>query len=212
MKELEKIYDAAFFREWGRRNETYVRSAHTVAAVLHEIFRPARLADIGCGCGVYSDFFSRRGVEVLSIDGVRAPPEDSFPVPVEVRDLTVPFENVWGRFDLTLCLEVAEHIPEADCDTFLDNVLRFGDRLAISAAPPAQGGHHHVNEKPKRYWVERLARRGYAYNRAATGRLIERLKIEKPPFMWMGQHISVYEKVRDGYPVSRDLPFATRLK
>jgi hypothetical protein len=209
---LNSIYDAEFFREWGRRNEPYVRSAEIITRALHETFWPRSVADVGCGCGVYSHFFSARGVKVLSIDGVLPPPEESFPTKVEVRDLTQPIDNVWGAFDLTLCLEVAEHIPEIDSDTFLDNLVRFGDRLALSAAPPFQGGHHHVNEQPKRYWVRKLAERGFVYDRPATGRLVERLKAERPPFMWMGQHISIYQKVGPGFPVRQDLPFENRLR
>ena len=160
MDNLKSIYDERFFAEWGRRNADYVRSAEIVAKALFESFWPKTLADVGCGCGVYSHLFAERGVKVLAIDGVLPPPQESFPVPFEIRDLTIPFENTWGPFDLTLCLEVAEHIPEADCDIFLDNLVRFGDRIALSAAPPFQGGHHHVNEQPKRYWVEKLAHAG----------------------------------------------------
>lgn len=211
MDNLRSIYDPKFFREWGRRNADYVRSAEIVATALFEAFWPRRVADLGCGCAVYSHFFAARGVEVLSIDGVLPPPEESFPSRIEIRDLTVPFDNVWGAFDLAICLEVAEHIPEAACDSFLDNLTRFSPRLALSAAPPNQGGHHHVNEQPKRYWVEKLAARGFVYDRAATGRLVERLKRDRPPFMWMGQHISIYEQAGPDFPARKDLPFETRL-
>jgi len=211
MDNLDSIYDAQFFSEWGRRNVDYVRSAEIVARAVHETFWPKSLVDLGCGCGVYSHLFTERGVRVLSIDGVLPPPEESFPAKVELRDLTIPFENVWGPFDLTLCLEVAEHIPESDCDAFLDNLCRFADCVALSAAPPFQGGHHHVNEQPKRYWVERLATRGFAYDRPSTGRLVERLKADRPPFMWMGQHISIYRRAGAGFPMRQDLPFENRM-
>jgi hypothetical protein len=211
MENLGSIYDAKFFGEWGRRNDPYVRSAEIVARAIHETFWPKSLVDVGCGCGVYSHLFTGRGVKVLSIDGVLPPPQDCFPAQIELRDLTIPFENTWGPFDLTLCLEVAEHIPESDCDVFLDNLARFGDRIALSAAPPYQGGHHHVNEQPKRYWVEKLAARGFAYDRPATGRLVERLKADRPPFMWMGQHISIYQKAGPGFPMRQDLPFENRM-
>jgi hypothetical protein len=211
MENLSAIYDAAFFAEWGRRNEDYIRSAEIVGTAIYETFWPKSLADIGSGCGVYSHFFAGRGVRVLSLDGVRPPPQDSFPVETVIRDLTHPVENSWGPFDVVLCLEVAEHIPEADCDTFLDNLARFGDTIVMSAAPPFQGGHHHVNEQPKRYWVEKMARRGFAYDRPSSGRLVERLKNDRPPLMWMAQHLSIYRRAGPEFPLRQDLPFGRRM-
>jgi len=162
--------------------------------VLYEHFRPKRLVDLGCGCGVYSYFFKQKGVEVLSIDGVLPPAQYSYPLRIECRDLTVPFDNLWGNFDLALCLDVAEHIPESLCDIFLSNLSKFSPTLLMACAPPNQGGHHHVNEKPKRYWINRLAEYGFAYNRKQTGILCEIFKKKRPIYMWMWEHLSVYEK------------------
>lgn len=194
MPDLDSIYDRAFFEEWGRNNRAYVESASKITDVLWEHFRPKRLVDLGCGCGVYSELFRRKGAEVVAIDGVLPPREESFPVPIELRDLTAAFENEWGEFDLALCLEVAEHIPERLVDPFLRNIARFSDTLVLSCAPPNQGGKHHVNEQPKRYWVRRLADRGFAYNRKRTGVFLEKFKAEKIPHMWMCQQLSVYER------------------
>jgi hypothetical protein len=210
VENLDKIYDSAFFRHWGPANADYLRSAELVTAAIYENFRPASLADLGCGCGIYGSLFGGRGVKVLSLDGVLPPPESSFPVEIIQRDLTVPFENVWGRFDLALCLEVAEHIPEEFAETFLRNITAFSDRLVMSAAPPGQGGHHHVNERPRRYWAEKLAGLGFAYNRAASGRVLKLLEVSRPPYMWMANHIGVYEKARGGKELRHGLPFAIK--
>jgi hypothetical protein len=210
MPNLSHIYGDDFFREWGAGHEKYVTGARLITDVLWEIYKPGRLIDLGCGCGVYADGFQKKGASVVAVDGVLPPAAESFPVQLEVRDLTVPMENPWGAFDLALCLDVAEHIPEAFTDVFLQNITRFSDRLILSAAQVGQGGHHHVNERPKRYWVDKLARQGFAYNRKATGRLMETFKVRKPPYMWMCEHISVYERMRTNFPFREDLPFGTR--
>lgn len=194
MAGLERIYDGAFFREWGPRNAPYVESARRIVEAVWREIRPRRVADVGAGCGVYGHFFREKGAEVVMIDGVLPPEEDRFPGAWEIRDLTVPFENPWGPFDLVFCLEVAEHIPERFCDVFLANLCRLGDTLLLSAAPPNQGGTHHVNERPKRYWIERLRRHGFRYNRRRTGVFVEAFKKDKIPFMWMCQQLSVYER------------------
>lgn len=200
MENLEQIYDRAFFSEWGSKNQQYVATAQYITGILHRELRPRRLIDIGCGCGVYSHFFRELGVEVVALDCVVAPAEYAYEGPVELCDLTKSFTNTWGEFDLGLCLEVAEHIPAEFCDIFLENITQLSDTLVLSCAPPYQGGHHHVNEQPKRYWREKLSRRGFAYNRKRTGTLSETFKADKPELMWMCQQISVYERVPGSGP------------
>lgn len=212
MPRLAEIYDDAFFREWGAGNADYVAGARRIADLIWDTYRPARLIDLGCGCGVYADAFRAKGIDVVAVDGVRAAADTAFPGEIQLRDLTVPFANEWGKFDLAFCLEVAEHIPEEFSETFLANIVQFSDRLVLSAAQPGQGGHHHVNEKPKRYWVEKLVRHGFVYRRPATGRLMEAFKGEyKLPLGWMGSNMSVYERMGDDFPKKEDMPFGARV-
>jgi len=208
MPDLPRIYDRAFFEEWGRGHERYVKSAEMIADTLYDLFRPKRLVDLGAGCGVYSHRFAMHGTEVVAIDGVVPPAEHSYPVAIQARDLTMPFDNLWGSFDLALCLEVAEHIPEPLADAFLDNLLRFSDRLILSAAQPNQGGHHHVNEQPKRYWVSKLAAKGFSYNRRETGRILTALTAARPPYMWMVEQISIYDRAKITAGTNDRLPFS----
>ncbi len=208
MQDLPNIYGPDFFRAWGPSNAEYVSSAKLVAEAVYQVFRPASLADLGCGCGVYSHLFKLKGVKVTALDGVLPPPEHSFPVEVIKRDLTEPLKNVWGQFDLALCLEVAEHIPEEFSDIFLTNLTGFSGRLVMSAAPPGQGGQHHVNEQPRRYWARKLAALGFAYNRRASGRILKILETSRPPYMWMANHIGVYEKAENRRQLEHGLPFA----
>lgn len=210
MEKLAEIYGPDFFREWGPSNKDYIRSAELVAGAIQEVFKPSSVADLGCGCGVYSHLFRLKGCRTLSIDGVLPPPVDSFPVEMISRDLTLPLENAWGKFDLALCLEVAEHIPEEFSGTFLKNLTAFSDRLVMSAAPPGQDGHHHVNERPRRYWAQKLAGLGFAYDRRASGKVLKLLERERPPFMWMANHIGVYERARDEKSLRHGRPFAIK--
>lgn len=207
MEKLGEIYGAEFFSEWGPSNADYIRSAALVAGAVYDLFKPETLADLGCGCGVYSHLFRQKGVKVLALDGVIPPPKDAFPVEIITRDLTVPFRNTWENFDLALCLEVAEHIPEEFTGAFLKNISAFSDRLLISAAPPGQGGHHHVNEQPRRYWARKLAELGYAYNRRASGKILKALEAEPPPLMWMANHIAVYERAKSRKELEHGRPF-----
>jgi hypothetical protein len=208
MPNLSKIYDNQFFQEWGPHNTGYVNSAKKITDVLYEQFHPQTLIDVGCGCGVYAHFFTLKGTRVTAIDGVEPPGPHRFPIPIEILDVTEPLPNKWDPFDVTLCLEVAEHIPGQHVNTFLKNISGLGDTLILSAAPPNQGGHHHVNEQPKRYWVEKLAQFGMVYNRRKTGALLEIFKKDKMELKWMSEQISVYEKLNKNNPSHHELAFA----
>lgn len=207
MPDLAEIYDRAFFEEWGRGNAKFLSAVDKVTEHLHTQLSPRRIIDVGCGCGVYVDAFQRRNVEVVALDGVACPQDLGYPVDLIVRDFTEPFDNEWGKFDFTLCLEVAEHISEEFTDIFLDNLTKLSDLLVLSAAPPNQGGTHHVNEQPKRYWVRKLQERGFQYNRKKTGIFLEACKDDSPDYGWIYQQISIYER-GEGLKHASQRPFA----
>jgi len=65
------------------------------------------------------------------------------------------------RFDLVVCLEVAEHIEPEYVDIFLNNLCSLSNQVLMSFAPPGAGGHYHVNCQGAIYWIEKMAERGY---------------------------------------------------
>jgi hypothetical protein len=139
------------------------RSARVVAGLLFGEMQIASLLDVGAGHGAWAAEWLKAGVKnVLAIDGdyVRADqlaiPERTF----RAHDLATPLD-LKERFDLVQSLEVAEHLPAAKADLFVDNLTRHGDVILFSAAVPHQGGEHHVNEQPPEYWRKKFAARNY---------------------------------------------------
>jgi hypothetical protein len=116
------------------------------------------MLDVGCGEGHAVNFFFRRGVMAHGIEGLRSNVARAV-VPVACHDLLVgpyymPVDFVW-------CCEVVEHIPPEKVDNLLDT-LTNGRVIAMTHGVPGQEGHHHVNCQPKEYWIEHMAKRGYA--------------------------------------------------
>lgn len=72
------------------------------------------------------------------------------------QDLEIGF-SLARRFDLVVCLEVTEHLPERCATTFVESLTNQSDLILLSAAIPFQGGHHHVNEQFLDYWVKLFA-------------------------------------------------------
>jgi 2-polyprenyl-3-methyl-5-hydroxy-6-metoxy-1,4-benzoquinol methylase len=128
------------------------RLAEWVANTLN----PATALDLGCGPGTYVNALRGHGIDAAGID-------------TDERVKGKPYLTQQSMFDLTeiadvvLCLEVAEHLPEADADAVAVTVacaIADGGTLIWSAAKPGQGGVGHINCQDKAYWQQRLEAQG----------------------------------------------------
>jgi SAM-dependent methyltransferase len=139
------------------------RSAEAVVPLVMELATPSSVIDVGCGTGIWLATFARHGVlEIVGVDSEQVPP-DLIEVPPSafvVSDLTLPLQ-IGRKFDLVVCLEVAEHLPQESADQLIASLTDLGDLVLFSAAIPRQGGIYHVNEQWPEYWQDRFAARGY---------------------------------------------------
>jgi hypothetical protein len=145
------------------RIETADRSAEVIVPLVMDLVHPNSVADVGCALGAWLQIFRDRGVDrILGVDGDWVD-RDKLEIPAEcflARDLSDP---LWidRQFDLVISLEVAEHLPPEDADTFIDSLVKLGSVILFSAAVPFQGGTRHVNERWLSYWARRFQKRGY---------------------------------------------------
>jgi hypothetical protein len=65
------------------------------------------------------------------------------------------------RFDLTICVEVAEHLSAGRAESFVQDLCTTSDVVLFSAAIPRQGGVSHINEEWQSVWAARFERAGY---------------------------------------------------
>jgi SAM-dependent methyltransferase len=143
--------------------ETHNRRApEQVVPWLLEHVSAATVLDVGCGLGTWAAVFADHGCSVLGLEGEDVPdelrqiPRDRF----RVADLEGPLPSV-GRFDLAICLEVAEHVSAPAGDRLIDFLTSAADTILFSAALPGQGGENHLNEQWPAYWQERFESRGF---------------------------------------------------
>lgn len=136
-------------------------SARTVAPHLVNLLSPESVVDVGCGLGDWLAAF--RELVVDDVVGVDQHPGQSgeLKIPRERyrrRDLTqaLRFDR---NFDLALCLEVAEHLPEEIAGRLVDDLVALAPATVFGAAVPGQGGRGHLNERWPEYWVELFANR-----------------------------------------------------
>src|SRR6187431_869231 len=88
------------------------QSANEVLPFILEMFTPKSILDVGCGIGTWLTVAHKLGVE--DICGLDTPFVNKDQMHIAEKhfiptDLSKPF-NIGRKFDLAICLEVAEHL------------------------------------------------------------------------------------------------------
>lgn len=184
-------YDSQIYR---------VDDAHVVLEVLRKHFQFTSVLDVGCGIGswlrVLEDDFGVKdylGVDASSFDSSIFHIEESQYLQ---RDLQQLF-HIDRRFDLVMCLEVAEHLSEKAADTIVNTLVAHSDVVLFSAAIPGQGGQMHINEQWQSWWQHRFKTAGYL----ALDLIRPLIWQNSNVWPWYKQNILLY--VKDTHPLTK---------
>lgn len=172
------------------------RDAREFCVALDRQFDPGRVIEFGCGAGRFMDPLTERGVEVFGIDrSTKGFAASSLPIDhFAVHDLRDPYETT-REYDLALCIEVLEHIPAADAATAVASVAEAAPVAIVTAAPPGQGGTHHVNERPPDYWKEQFAAVDMRFDPEVTAAIAD--AIDPRALTWLTENLLVFEREAD---------------
>lgn len=141
------------------------KAAENVVPLIKELFHPSSVLDVGCGIGTWLKIFKKNGIEnILGIDTQYVNKAKLFANIAKeeflILDLSKPFDlNL--KFDLIICLEVAEHLTASCADSFVDSLIKHADTIIFSAAVPGQWGQNHLNEQWIEYWIALFNDKGY---------------------------------------------------
>ena len=153
-------YSAAFYNKienWS------TNAANEIVPLVMNLVSPESVVDIGCGDGTWLSIFSKNGVEdILGIDGSYVT-ENILKIPLNCffpwdLNLELPLEK---KFDLAICLEVAEHLLPSSSRTIVKSLIKLSDIVLFSSAIPLQGGNGHLNEQWPNYWKSLFSDFGY---------------------------------------------------
>lgn len=188
---INEIYSADYFEDAIHWESNF---SLDLAKVLLRYFNPHSVIDIGCGCGVYLKAFHVLGVkDIAGYDGSSNFINKSLvPGRIKVHDLREPLK-LGRKFDLCLCIEVAEHLGYEYSDLLVTELTGLSDVIFFTAAPPGQGGIGHLNEQPHSFWIKIFKAKGFRFMESLTYEIRGELKI-KNVISWIVNNLMIFKK------------------
>lgn len=186
---MKNNYDKDFYRNIASGSSL---SAQIVVPFVCDVLNPTSVLEIGCGVGTWSQEFVNRGIaDVLAVDGPWVDLQSLYidSSKFKAHDLREPL-NIQRRFDLAVCMEVAEHLPESMANMIVSLLTDHADTVLFAAAVPFQGGTDHINEQPQSYWAALFKEKGYEYYDIVRPEIWNNRSVE----IWYRQNIIVYSK------------------
>ena len=178
------------------------KAAKEVVPIILNIFNPNAVLDVGCGIGTWLQVFKQKGVKkIKGIDGNYVNREHLFShideQEFQALDLSSPFD-INERFDLAICLEVAEHLPFSSANDFVESLSKHSDIIIFGAAVPGQWGQNHLNEQWTEFWIELFNNRGYKPYDLLRSLIWDNKNVE----WWYKQNILVFSKTTLQLPIN----------
>lgn len=188
-------YDRKFFERHATQYRDWERS---IGRDICYRFNVQSAVDFGCGVGSYLEGMLDAGIKrirgfELSYDNSIAYTPESVGWCIEKKDITQPIAI--ERYDLSLSIEVAEHLQPEGTAQFLDNLTSASNHLIVfSAAPPGQRGTHHINCRPREFWVSAIQERGFIYLEDDTRKCAEDWKAFKAAD-WVLRNLAIFKRI-----------------
>jgi SAM-dependent methyltransferase len=179
------------------KEETYTETFFPTLGWVRNRIEFKSVVDIGCGCGEWGKDIEKFGVERYvgvdhNIGEKRLLINEYYDCDLrDVATVTGIADSFANRFDLCLCLEVAEHLPEEVAPDLVRFLCSLSDNVLFSAAIPYQPGVGHINCQWQTWWERLFNDNGYY----SSEQPIKDLLINNPNVCdWYKQNIVLYSK------------------
>ena len=160
-------YNAAYYESYlgpipySRYEGKWLQFFGVIAEHIVKYIGPKRVLDAGCAKGFLVEALRDRGVEAYGIDlseyAISTVRRDIRPY-CRVVSLADPISE---RFDLIVCIEVLEHIPEDTGRLVIANLCRSADDIIFSSSPDDYTEVTHINVRPRSYWIALFSEEGF---------------------------------------------------
>lgn len=172
-----------------------------IGAAIFELFHPKSILEFGCGDGNLTRVLQKEGISITALDGFSQPDFSKFRnISFHKLDLnnveTVNnFIKTNGKkYDLAICMEVAEHLKPEVSENLIEWLASSADRVIFSASVTMQGGEGHINCRNRLFWNDLFEKKSFFLND------VIRKSIRKFPDVgiWYRLNTLVYEKKPEG--------------
>lgn len=170
----DKLYDADYYRDgcavdgysdYGR-SEKWVRFFGNAAKKIKRRYRPKSVADVGCAFGLLTEALVDLGVDAYGFDVspyAISNARDDMKDRLRVHSIfePIPLRPHGEKYDMTICIEVLEHLPPEMTDQAIDNLCATSDRILFSSSPDDFDEPTHFNVLPTAEWLKKFEARGF---------------------------------------------------
>ena len=189
---VEVMFNKSFFDKNLKWN---VPIAKKLVELIMRFFTPQSVVDVGCGNAEFLAEFKKENILIKGYEGSRHALENSlvdrkFIEQFDLRNKIISQR----RYDLALCLEVAEHIDKKFSRILVDSLTVLADTIIFTAAPPGQGGHFHINEQPKEFWIEKFQAKGFTYEVQISQKIRDEAR-KNNILSWYSDNFMVFRKI-----------------
>ncbi len=151
--------------------------------------------DLGSGTGVYMHELHRHGLEVVGYEYIphaRRLTKRRYGFDIKPFDIN-DFKGVDKRYDLSLCIEVAQYFTPGQADVLIRHMVKAAPLILFSSARPNQEAYGTVNKQPREWWVERFGRQGAHLNVDATEKLENHLNANLRRLRFLAGNMGIYD-------------------
>ncbi len=121
--------------------------------------------DFGCGTGIYIEELLKHKVKVTGFD---LSPNAFYEAKTNMDnihqiDVSGQIPEDFKMRDLSLAIEVSEHIPPQRVQLFIENLCNLSSKY-IFMTSTNKPGKYHLNPQPKKYWIKKIEDIGTHYH------------------------------------------------
>jgi SAM-dependent methyltransferase len=122
---------------------------------------PPRVLDAGCALGLLVEALRTRGLDAEGIDVSEYAIQQAHESVRPYCRVGSAADELDGRYDLIVCIEVLEHMPPEQAEAAVANFCRHTGDVLFSSSATDYGEATHVNVHPPEHWAELFARHGF---------------------------------------------------
>jgi SAM-dependent methyltransferase len=160
-----RLFDAYYFQHGCgqpyHRTPAWLSAFAGLADRIVRDLQPRTALDAGCAMGFLVEALRDRGVQAYGVDVSKYALQ-------QVRDDIRPYcwsgsiaEPLPQRYDLITCIEVLEHMSQAESERAIANLCQATDDILFSSTPFDYQEATHFNVQPPEYWAYHFALQGF---------------------------------------------------